>query len=86
MNCLAASLMSAKELILISIVILLLFILLIFNKKGKLIIFILCPPPLASGHWSKAVCTTRYFFLELSVINGMSISSIDMPPCWNVSL
>ena len=27
-----------------------------------------------------------YLFLAVSVMSGMSISSIEMPPCWKVSL
>lgn len=29
---------------------------------------------------------TRFFFFGFSVTIGTSISSIDMPPCWKVSL
>ena len=29
---------------------------------------------------------TRFFFFGFSVTIGTSISSIEMPPCWNVSL
>lgn len=62
-----------------------------FVINVTIVLFVLIVPnvfvvPIVTNVLAAPNAYTRFFFFGLSVTIGTSISSIEMPPCWKVSL